>query len=485
MTFLTRRDFLKSSAAASAGMAATLGCAGGSKIIGANDTIRVGVIGVNSKGGQHVEVFHQIPGVRVVALCDVDRDILVKAAQKFADRNETVKTCADGREILDDKDIDVAVIATPNHWHSLWAIWAIQAGKDVYVEKPVCHNIWEGRQLVKAARKYNKIVQAGTQNRSDVGIRALNDYIKEGPLGEIQWVHGLWYKMRGSIGKVNGPQKIPNNIDYDLWIGPAALKPLTREHLHYDWHWFWDTGNGDMGNLGVHQIDDCRFISGVKGLPRRVMMVGGRFAVDDDAQTPNSQFAVFDYKELPIIIEVRNLPMKTGSRAMDHYRGVRAGNIVKFENGYFAGGRGGGWVYDNDWEKVKQFPGDGGGEHQANFIQAVRQRSPELLHADVLEGHISSSLCHIANISYRLGKKMPVSDIKSELKDFPQAVETTEKLEKHVQENGIDPGNFPFTAGPWLTINNETERFEGDMAYEANMFLSRNYREPFVVPEQV
>ncbi len=485
MTFVTRRDFLKSTAAASAGVAATMGCAPGGKIKGANDTIRVASIGIRGTGAQHVDVFHQLPGVRVVTLCDVDREVLDREAKKFADRNETVKTCTDAREIMDDKNIDVVVIATPNHWHSLLAIWAIQAGKDVYVEKPVSHNVWEGRQLVKAARKYNKIVQAGTQNRSDVGIRGLMDYIGEGHLGKIKWAHGLWYKLRPSIGHVNGPQKIPEHIDYNLWTGPAALCPLRRKELHYDWHWFWNTGNGDMGNLGVHQIDDCRFITGVKGLPRRVMMLGERYAIHDDAETPNTQLAIFDYKEMPIFIQVRNLPMKTGTRALDHYRGVRMGNIVKFENGYFAGGRGGGWVYDNDWKKVKQFPGDGGGEHQANFIQAVRKRDPELLHADVEEGHISSALCHIANISYRIGQKLPVEDIKTAVNDFPQAVETLTKLEKHVVENGVDLKNVPFTAGTWLHVDAETERFKGDMAFEANMFYDRNYREPFVVPVQV
>ena len=192
---------------------------------------------------------------------------------------ETVATFKDARHILDDKNIDVVVIGTPNHWHSLLGIWACQAGKDVYVEKPVSHNIWEGRKLVEAARKYKRIVQAGTQNRSDIGLREVATYLQEGNLGKVLFAHGLWFKERKSIGKTNGPKHLPETIDYNLWTGPTPLQPLMRKRLHYDWHWNWTTGNGDMGNLGVHQIDDCRFLLGLKDLPKRVMSYGGSFCI--------------------------------------------------------------------------------------------------------------------------------------------------------------------------------------------------------------
>jgi len=456
-----------------------------SRVLGANDDIRVAVVGFRSKGAQHIKVFHEIPGVRIVALCDVDENILNREVQKFKDRGEKVEAYRDVRKLLDNKNIDAVVIATPNHWHSLIGIWACQAGKDVYVEKPVSHNIWEGRKLVEAARKYKRIVQAGTQNRSDVGWRAAVEYIKEGNLGKIQYVHGLWYKLRKSIGRVPGPQHIPPQVDYNLWTGPAPLVPLMRQRLHYDWHWFWATGNGDMGNLGVHQLDDCRFALGESGLPKRLIMVGGRFGFDDDGETPNTQMAFFDYDKAPMIIEIRNLPMKKGIRAMDNLRGVRSGNIIQCEHGYFAGGRGGGWAYDNNGKRIKQFPGDGGGTHQQNFIDAVRSRRVQDLRADILEGHISSALCHMANISYRVGQKTPVEQIKEVVQVNKEAAETFERILQNLSANEIDPSKTPFTLGPWLEFDKKKERFIGDWSYEANMFLSQLYRKPFEVPEKV
>ena len=487
MSTFSRRDFIKRSAYTTAGIgiATFLPAVAWPKVVGANDEIRVGVIGHRSKGAQHIDVFHNLDGVRVVALCDADKDVLNKSAQKFIDRGETVETYDDPRKLLDNKDIDVVCIATPNHWHSLLAIWAIQAGKDVYVEKPVSHNVWEGRQLVKAARKYNKIVQAGTQNRSDVGLRAAKEYIKDGNIGKVLWAHGLWYKQRESIGKVDGIGKAPDSVDYNLWTGPAPLVPLKRTNLHYDWHWFWDTGNGDMGNLGVHQIDDCRFVLDSRGLPKRIMSFGGRYAFDDDGQTPNTQFAIYEYEDAPIFIETRNLPMKKDLRAMDHLRGVRMGNIIQCQDGYFAGGRGGGWAYDNNNKKIKQFPGDGGGLHQQNFIEAVRNRKQEHLHADVEEGHISSALCHIANISYILGKEADNDQIAGTIKQHKQAAETFEKIQQHLSNNEIDLNAAPIQLGAWLDIDTEKETIKGDFAKKAKKYASRKYRKPFVVPKRV
>ncbi|RQW08808.1 gfo/Idh/MocA family oxidoreductase, partial [candidate division KSB1 bacterium] len=238
---MTRRNFMQKTAL---GVVATSTVASWSRVLGANDEIRVGVIGHRSKGEQHIHDFHKLAGVRVVAVCDADSEIMDKAEAAFKMNGETVRKYQDMRALLDQQDIDVVVIATPNHWHSLAAIWAIQAGKDVYVEKPVSHNISEGRALVEAARKHDKIVQSGTQNRSDVGMRAFKNYLDEGHLGKVKWAHGLWFKRRESIGKVRGPQLIPASVDYNLWTGPAALQPLRRANLHYDWHWIWDTGNG-------------------------------------------------------------------------------------------------------------------------------------------------------------------------------------------------------------------------------------------------
>lgn len=482
MVGINRRDFIKGSIVA--GMTMTIPF---SRAMGANDDIRVAVIGFRGKGGQHIGVFRKIPGVRVVALCDVDRNILAREVNKFKKRNEKVKACTDLREIMDDDSIDAVVIATPNQWHSLATVWACQAGKDVYVEKPVCHEMWEGRQMVKAARKYNRIVQSGTQNRSDVGLIDALDYIRQGNLGKILWVHGLWYKLRPSIGNVKGPQKVPEQIDYNLWTGPAPLEPLMRKKLHYDWHWIWETGNGDISNLGIHQVDVCRWFIGEAGLPQKSISLGGRFGYRDDGQTPNTHMAYFHYDSAPVILEVRGLPRSKGVRASDSYRGTRAGNIVQCENGYFVGGRGGGWAYDNSDKKIKQFKGDGGAGHQANFIEAVRTRDRNKLAADIKQGYISTSMCHLVNISYRLGRLSPLGRVKEEMNVHEEALNTFENIKEHLEANKVDLKKHPFRLGTWLEWDGRNEKFTGGFpASWANRMMKRqHYREPFVVSENV
>lgn len=478
---MTRRAFFGKTAAAGA---VSLAASSWSRVFGANDAVRVGIIGINNKGAEHIETFGKIPGVRVAALCDVDQAILDREADKFRKRGESVALYRDLRHMIDSIYIDAVVIATPNHWHSLAAIWAVQAGKDVYVEKPVSHNIWEGHQLVKAARKYQRIVQSGTQNRSDICLRGVKDYLKEGHLGKPLWAHGMWLRLRDPIGKVNGPQSIPPSVDYDLWTGPAALSPLMRKNLHYDWHWVWETGNGDMANLGVHQIDDCRYLCDLTGNPRRVVSFGERWAFDDDGRTPNTQFALFEY-DIPLLIEIRNLPTQKGVNAEDHVRGVRAGEIIMCENGYFAGGRGGGWVYDLKGKRIKQFPGDGGADHAANFIEAVRKRDRSVLRSEVEEGHYSAVNAHIANISYRLGRRSNFEEVKAAVQHCAPALERAESIEAHAAANEIDLQKTPVVLGADLQFDGRQERFIGPLSYEADMFLKRNDREPFVVPDVV
>ena len=310
MKSITRRDFVKGSMAAGLSLAAPF-----SRARGANDDIRVAVVGIRSQGSNHINWFRNIPGVRIVAICDADKQFLDREEAKFKERNEKVDTYVDYRKLLEDKNIDAIVTATPNHWHALVTIWACQAGKDVYVEKPVSHTIWEGRQMVKAARKYNRIVQAGTQRRSDTGLMEAVEYIRRGNLGKIRVVYGIVYVERGSIGKVDGPQPIPPTVDYDLWCGPAPKTPLMRKNLHYDWHWVWPTGDGDFGNNGIHFIDVCRWFIGADKLAPRVMSIGGRFGYIDDGETPNTQIVLLDYEPAPIIFEVRGLTRAKGDPA--------------------------------------------------------------------------------------------------------------------------------------------------------------------------
>jgi predicted dehydrogenase len=475
----SRREFLK----ATAGLAMLAPAA---RVLGANDRVAVAVIGVGKKGSQHVGVFSQLPGARLVALCDVDP----KHLEEQVGRVEGVSSATDPRKILERKDIDAVVIATPDHWHALLAIWACQAGKDVYVEKPVSHNIWEGRKIIEAAAKYGRIVQSGTQYRSDEGLKEAAAYIRQGNLGKVLWGHVAWYELRGGIGKV--APYTPDWLDYDLYCGPAPVEPLRRNELHYDWHWMWSTGTGDLGNSGVHAFDACRWFAGYEGLPPRVLCVGGRFGVDDAGQTPNTQFTVLDYEGAPIFIENRNLPMRPGVKETDHLLGVRQGFILQCEGGYFAGLKGGGWVYDNKGNKIKQFVGDGGASHAANFSQAVRERKASLLNAPIQMGHVSSAACHLGNLSYRLGRQADFAKARDATGGFGRAGETLARIEEHLRVNGVDLAKSPLTVGPQMTIDLKaetvTELIGPDApkdTTEANRLVRGSYRAPFAIPEEV
>jgi len=487
MNRLTRRDFIRNLTAVATGIGfgSAQHAKASSRVLGANNDIRIAIVGLRKKGKEHIDIFGKVPGVRIVALCDVDTEFLDFEAKKFKDRNEKVTTYVDYRKLLDDKDIDAVIIVTPDHWHALMMVWACQAGKDVYVEKPLSHNIWEGRKMVEAARKYKRIVQVGSQDRSDVGLRAAVEYIKQGNLGSIKLVRAISYNLRGSIGKVNGPQAIPASVDYDLFQGPAPLVPLMRKNLHYDWHWFWDTGTGEVGNLGAHNVDESRWMIGQQKIAPKAISIGGRLGLYDDGQTPNTQITFFDYKPVPIIYEVRGLRRRKGLRATDHYRGTNFGMVVNCEHGYFRGGRGGGWAYDNNHKKLKQFPGEGGLGHQANFIHAMQSRKVSDLIADVLEGHISAALCHMANISYRLGRRQTLEEIKEVIAGNSILTESFESCLTHLSANEVDLGTEPLTIGPPLMFDRTSEKFVGEFSDMANMFVRRNYREPFIVPDEV
>jgi predicted dehydrogenase len=412
----------------------------------------------------------------------VDSAVLARGVKKFQDQGVTVQGYTDIRRLLESPDIDAVSIATPNHWHSLAAIWAVQAGKDVYVEKPVSHNVWEGRQIVVAARQYNRIVQTGTQCRSSSGIAQAIEYLREGHIGKILCARGLCYKPRASIGKVDGPQPIPPGIDYDLWCGPAPKEPLMRKHLHYDWHWVWPTGNGDVGNQGIHQMDIARWFLGETALSPRILSVGGRLGYDDDGTTPNTLAVFHDYPAAPLIFEVRGLPTNAGSKDMDKYHGASIGVVVECEGGCVVIPNYDTAIFqDKEGKEIKKFHGTS--SHFANFIAAVRSRKYTDLKADILEGHLSSALCHTGNISYRLGHRRPPEEMRESIKACSGLAESFARMEAHFAANQVDLARTHATLGAALQMDPKEERFIG--CDEANWLLTRDYRAPFVVPAKV
>ncbi len=490
MNKIPRRRFIRNSLLAAAAFNAWPLAARSStrsRIVGANDVIRCAVVGFNGRGKNHIEAFRALKGTRLVALCDVDSAVLGKELQKATDAGEKVEGYTDIRRLLENKDIDVVSFATPHHWHALGAIWAAQAGKDVYVEKPASHGIWEGHKMIEAARKYHCIMQVGTQCRSSVGLQEAIAWLREGHLGKIIRARGLCYKRRDSIGKTIGPQPVPKSVNYDLWCGPAPLDPPRRNSkkngtIHYDWHWFWEYGNGDLGNQGIHQMDIARWALGEPEISPRVVSIGGRLGYDDDGMTPNTQIVFHDYEAAPLIFEVRGLPTASGSATMDDYRGASVGVVVDCEGGsivipsYTRA-----IVHDKDGREIKTF--DEGGDHFENFIQAVRSRKPADLHADIAEGQVSAALVHAGNISYRLGQKALPPAMLDSLKGNSDLAESLGRLEAHLGANLVDLYQTPLVLGAALKMHPGRERFTNND--EANRLLAREYRKPFVVPETV
>jgi predicted dehydrogenase len=489
---ITRRAFLGGTLAA--GATALLPS---SRVLGANDDIRVAVIGFNGRGKSHISDLLKLKGARLVALCDVDPAVLASGVQMAEKGGAKVETYTDVRKLLESKDIDAITTATPNHWHSLIGIWACQAGKDAYVEKPISHDVWEGRQLVNAARKYKRVVQGGTQSRSSERIRTAVNWVRAGNLGKIKAVYGFCYKPRPSIGKV-GHGEIPAGLDYNLWTGPAAMEPLRRKNLHYDWHWVYNTGNGDMGNQGIHQMDIARWFLGVNDLSPRVMSIGGRLGYDDDGETPNTQVVFHDYEPAPLIFETRGLPRSREFQAKGMWiesnmdvpngfpRQTGVGNLVECEGGRICVAGDIIAIYDAKGARMPDLKPEAGGEgHMANFIEAVRAHNPAHLHAECLETHLSSALCHTGLISHRLGKTMPAGEIAEHIRSDRLATERFEAMKEHLARNGVDISSAGSQAalGPMLTFDPQKERFTGHSDGAANAMLRRKGREPFVVPE--
>ena len=433
---MNRRYFLGS--ALSAGALVRSGAAASP-----NDTVRVACVGLHGRGRDHIRAYNQMVNIEIAALCDVDESLLnarVNDVEKAGKKRPAVYT--DLRKLLEDKTIDAISIATPNHHHTLQTIWSCQAGKDVYVEKPCSHDMFEARQIVAAAQKYNRIVQHGTQQRSSAG-REVVQKIREGLIGDVYLARGLCFKRRNTIGR-KPVEPVPPGVHYDLWLGPAPTHEFTANRFHYNWHWFWDYGNGDLGNQGVHQVDMARWGLGVK-YPTKVSAIGGHFMFDDDQETPNTLTATYEFDDGGVkkmmVFDVRHWITNHEAGLDEPKPGNTVGTVLYGSKGYIA-------VSEEDQSKYTSFlgsepaPGPSAhvvGNHWANFIDAVRSRKHSDLNAPVEEGAISTTLVHLANISYRLGRTLH-----------------------------FDAANYSCT---------------GDA--EANRMFRREYRKPFEVPEKV
>jgi predicted dehydrogenase len=428
----SRREFIKTGAKAVAVVTAAervrrWSTAG--NVLGANNRVRVAIIGLRGRGENHIQAYGALPNVEIAALCDVDDNVMRERLAQVQKLDFRPQTYTDIRKVLDDKSIDAVSIATPHHWHALMAIWACQAGKDVYVEKPCSHNLWEGQQIVRAAAKYNRIVQHGTQTRSDPEVMQAVQKMQDGLLGDVYLSRGLCFKWRDTIGHTP-VSPVPAGVDYNLWTGPAPLLPFTKNHFHYNWHWFWDYGNGDLGNQGIHQLDIARWGLGL-GFPNKISAVGGHFMFDDDQQTPNTLNCAFQYdrpnaKRVLLEFEVRHWitnheggigvhvnPAKTAAESAQGGLGPAegsyntVGNIFYGPKGYLAVDNSSGY---RTYMGREQQPGPSAPEapedHFANFIACVISRKKQDLRAPIEEGHFSAGLAHLANASYRLGRTL-------------------------------------------------------------------------------
>ncbi len=471
---LNRRTFVKTAALAAS--AVGLPAASYARVIGSNDGIRVGVIGTRGRGQNHMSGLRK----QLKALCDVDENILNERA-----KGKDVEKYVDFRELLNNKNIDAVSIATPNHTHSLIGIEAMKAGKDVYVEKPVSHNVWEGRQLAMAARKYDRICQCGTQSRSSPSLQKAVKYVQSGKLGKILYGIGTCYKPRKSIGLLEKPLKIGKHVNYDLWCGPAEKRSLYRPQLHYDWHWDFNTGNGDMGNQGIHQMDIARWFMGYDELSPRVLSIGGRVGYQDGGDTPNTQTVIHDYKPAPLIFETRGLPKakefqdKRWGGSMDNYRGSRIGVIIQCENGYvvipsYTNAK----AFDKDGKELMKW--GGGGNHYRNFVEAVEKRDRKILNGEVMEGHLSSALCHTGGVSHQLGKPANFDEIAEKIGDNELFMDSFKRMASHLEKNGVNIKNGKgITLGAELIMDGKKETVLNNE--KANSMMSREYRKGFEV----
>ena len=433
------------------------------RLRGADDKVNVAVVGLGGRGQAHMSEYGKLPGARIVAVCDVNQAALERGQAKVKkETGEEPKAYKDMRQVFDDKTVQAVSMPVPNHWHALATIWACQAGKDVYIEKPACHNPYEGGKMIEAARKYGRMVQIGSQSRSMTHKIKAMQLLHDGVIGKVYLAKGLCYKWRPTIGH-KADEPTPLGLDWDKFLGPAPMRPYNELRFRYNWHWFWDTGNGDIGNQGIHEMDIARWGLGKPGLPKSVVSTGGKMVFDDDQETPNTQIATFDYGDAQLMFEVRGLPTgpegavvpggggrRGGGAAPDPAaaanaggRGCQIGDLFYGSEGWMCVDGTGFQVYKGQRsEKVMDEKHDPLGDtapHMENFLSCVRSRKQEDLHADVAIGVMSANLVHLANASYR---------VKRELK-----------------------------------YDEAAHKFVNDK--EADAYLTRHYRAPYIVPEKV
>ena len=442
-----RRRFVKSLGVGSAlaGMATSLPAASYAKVLGANERVRIGVIGIRGMGYGHIQGFSQLDNVEVVAICDIDENVLAKQLSRMEQEQLNLpQTYVDLRDLYDDPSIDAVGVATPNHWHALAGYWAVQAGKHATLEKPATHNYFEGQQLIAASDRYQRFIQHHAERRSYAGFKSAIQFLHEGGLGEVYLAKGICYKRRNSIGRAQ-EKPVPPGVHYDLWLGPAPERPFTKNRFHYHWHWHWDYGNGDIGNQGAHQMDIARWGLGVT-LPTKVSAMGGHFMFDDDQETPNTLMAMFEFpnpkgggdKKKFLQFEVRHWISNEEGKLGDGATKT-IGNLFFGSEGYMVLDKGGNWQTYMGKEREPGPNGSGDGDMFQNFVDAIRADHRSLLEGDITEGHPSCALIHLANTSYRLGRTLNFDP----------------KLERYVDDD------------------------------EANAMLTRQYRAPYVVPEHV
>ncbi|MFO7906955.1 MAG: Gfo/Idh/MocA family protein [Planctomycetota bacterium] len=492
MSQQTRRSFLKHAAAG--GIATTFvisGTKASGNILGANDKIRVGVAGIKGRGKSHINAFAGMKNVDVTHLIDPDSRLFGARAKMVESKSGVKPKCVQHiKDALDDKELDAVSVATCNHWHSLITFWACQAEKDVYVEKPCSHNVFEGRQCVKAAEKYGRIVQHGTQSRASGNWQKMVAAVASGKYGKLLVSKGYASKPRWSIG-FREPKDPPPELDFNIWLGPAPLQPYHENIVHYNWHWFWDFGNGEIGNQGVHQMDIARW--GIPGgtLPKSVVTMGGRWVqtssghppYTDQGETPNTQVTVFDFGGPLLVFEVAGLCNKTVVEGNEKPP-RRVDNEFYLEGGKIANGK----FYPKDSDKAESLVDvetpDRPGNIFENFIHCVRTRERDQLHADILEAHYSAALCHLGNISYRVGEQVPGTTKPEGFPDVPQVQDSLDYVRWNLKQAlGLDLDEHTYQLGPKLSFDAAKEQFVDHDA--ANKLLTRDYREPFVVTEEV